>query len=225
MGKKQKILDPIQDFKENPEKLKAFLGSLRESERPLFESAAKLLSELEPNLGEVKAQSITRKARAIEEIKAKFSGKFEQKSDPFFLLELEAIVTRGVIDGRITYIGGHLYPALILPEVTILADQGAVWFSFNPGLPKGIYSFYTDWYMVTGQKKCRIRCTTIPSPTTTVTPQGSIEKYTEEPSAQMFSGAEMTWEVESGGDYITFCIRNITGDYVACLGAYFLGIY
>jgi hypothetical protein len=227
MEKKQNILEKPQDLLDDPEKLKVFLKRLPESEGALIEKAIKVNSEIKSNREDIKAERIIRKARTIEKFKEEASKRLEKKSDPFFILEMETQPISGVTNDEIYYSTGYLGAGLIWEDFIILRDQGGAFFNFTPNLPIGTYLFYTDWYTVAGPRKCKIRCTAHPSPTSAVSPQGSIEKYTEEPSAGIIlDGAEMIWRVESVPNYgVLFCIRNISGDDVVCFGAAFLGLY
>jgi len=221
MEKEQKFLDPLQDFRDKPKKLKAFIDSLPKSERALAERCVKLQLEIKSNLEELKAQRIIRKANAIEQLKAQS----KQKSDPFFLLEFVSSPITGIIEDMYSYLGTYHHPSLILPEFLIFPNGGGVLFMFN-GLPVGTYLFYVDWYMVTGQKKCKIECRSHSTPLTAVSPQGTIVKYTEEPTpGQLFSGMDMVWNVIAPNDGLHFCITNVSDEYIASVGVFLLGLY
>ncbi len=227
MEKKQKILETSQGLLDDPEKLKILLKRLPESEKALIEKAVKVHSEIKSIREEIKAERIIRKARAIEKLRELAAKQSEQKSDPFFILEMKTETISGVINDEIRYSGVYLNTGFVSSDFLILRDQGAAFFWFDPYLPIGAYLFFTDWYKASGPRKCKIRCTAYIYPESSVTPQGSIVKYTEEPSTEIiFGGVEMVWNVVSVPNYGgLFCIRNITGDDVVCFGAALVGLY
>jgi len=228
MNSEQHMRDPLRDYANNPEKIKRIITSFPNSERTLVDRTLRLLLDMKFSREEFNAYRTVRTAKAIENLKEQFLNITKKKDDPVITLQLDTSAIHGEINSEIDYWAGYSYVTWTLPGYFVLLQKNSeagTWWIFPHGLPVGLYWIGVDWYLDTGQEKCKLQCNASSNVESAVDPGKSIVKYTEPATNGLFSGIDMIWHVVEPNKYIRFTIKNYSGESIACLGVTFAGVF
>ncbi len=216
--------DTYEDFRKNPKKLESLIKMYPKSERPLVEKAAELMLGMRFSHAEFDAHRTMKMANALNELQTRFS-KTHQKEDPALFIDVGLTGKQG--SDPFPYIASYGQVSLALPQFVVLSkDAGRVNFTFPHGLPVGTYGIWVYWYPVSGQQECKIRCVSWANPCSSIKPLQPVDKNTVPDTGGLLpNGIDMIWDVVAPNEHASLCIKNNSGEYLACLGTCLLGVY
>lgn len=221
MKQKYERYDESREYRNNSKKIERIVNLFAEKDKKLLETVVDLLLGKKFNSGELQLFKIENIARIMKSLNLKTSEFKRQPANPSTLIQLE---TQGIdyVDKVLNKrcMASYKNVSVILPKnFVVLPHDGTAFFLFPDGAPLGRYAFWLAWYTVTGLETFEIYGHAATNPQNAVKPTGNIIKNTELVNSEyMFSGVDFVWHIVTDNDEVKFTIKNVSQQYVVCLG-------